>query len=237
MKLLRFIVCATLLYFGVASMAAGSWTVSYSPAFPSVDQFGDPFTGPPNRTVDLPLNADIQINGMETATYESRLGHAFFLLTETWSHDLLLTKGGLISGLAQLSTTDMPSFSDRAWIEIGGSTPWSMNIAGAWSLDPNPGGLLHTTPWMPWEWIAPSDGLYSLTLNLVSDDQLISNARFKDIQVPEGPTVFLLGCSLLGLMVLRKRLVREVQRDVDDYGDLLCLRESILVTAQAETPR
>jgi hypothetical protein len=80
------------------------WTRSFSFYPDTVDMWGTPLNPPlPPGPVDVPIGNTITLYGYETAKYPT--SH-LLLLTETYSQNIFLNTGDILSGWAKYKTSD-----------------------------------------------------------------------------------------------------------------------------------
>jgi hypothetical protein len=114
----------------------------------------------------------------------------------TLSQTISLDSGDTLSGLATFWSGDWGQ--DAAFVKIFDAAgalvamPWS--IAASWEL------YRKTTFWTPWDWIAPTAGVYTLALGVSTqgDNRLSTKAGFDGIKVtsvPEPSTLLLMAVA------------------------------------------
>ena len=128
-------------------------------------------------------------------------------LSQTFSLDAGATLSGYSAFFTSVSSTQ---WNDSAWVWVSGpnvaDTLWSIDVSSVW-------GTGKQSPWTYWSWVAPTDGQYTLTLNIRSGDvsDYHSFALFDGITttsvstVPDPGTFWLLSSGLIGLVGLRRK--------------------------------
>jgi len=123
------------------------------------------------------------------------------------SQSFFMSKGDVLSGSIAITTGEFPPYDyDSAWVGIEGnninSIPIQLTCKTAYEYAGYPwdGGY---TPWYTWSWTAPASGVYDLSLNLRTDDQIRTWGLFDDIKitpVSEPSALLLLATGLAGLV-------------------------------------
>jgi hypothetical protein len=118
--------------------------------------------------------------------------------------DLSLSAGSVVTGWARFGSGDYPGFTDNASVTCDAATVWHYDLN---MLDNS--GVWTDGPWQSWQFVAPSDGIYRLSLNVYGDDHLNSAGYFDNIQVVPEPTAAqfleLVGGALMTLGVICRR--------------------------------
>jgi hypothetical protein len=110
--------------------------------------------------------------------------------------DLQLSAGSAITGWARFSSEDNPGFKDFASVTINDGSVWRYDLNALQNRWP----AWTDGPWQQWEFVAPADGTYRLSLNIFGDDDRSSAAYFDNISVIPEPTalsLFVFGSALL----------------------------------------
>ena len=135
----------------------------------------------------------------ELDTFTGPDGHQYTLYrqnyTLTISQDLSLSAGSVVAGWARFASDDEPMFGDYASVAFDQTTVWRYDLA---MLDSH--GVWTEGPWQTWQFVAPSDGTYRLSLNVYGDDQISCAGYFDNLQVvPEPSALALLSIGALAI--------------------------------------
>jgi|WetSurMetagenome_2_1015567.scaffolds.fasta_scaffold566755_1 hypothetical protein len=117
--------------------------------------------------------------------------------------DVRLAAGTIVTGWAHFGTSDWPMYSDYASVTFNGVEVWYFDLKMV-TVDEKTGEK--SAPWQSWQFVAPADGTYRLSLSVYGDDQLNSWCYFDNIQiVPEPATFSLLTLAAAGVLIFRRR--------------------------------